>query len=430
MDPTTQRLEGPPRSLRSDAFFSADRSTTAVSRTVNLIELDAKGHDKADVAPAPATFAGFANKHALIRPAPETNPLPQARMLRNSQGKLETDASVAGWKHDVVYTSFFSSAARALSGTATDQPRLKVKLLFGTGSEYYRHGVCGAVEASAEPTLLIVVPGVEPHYKIEFWNPADRSQKRELEANNRWGVGITKAAIEKIIAGRYGRLISYDITVGAAFSTGYLGLQGSIAQTLFPLDALKRVVIFDCLYGTLKSALDRVQALTGAAIVAYVATQGGNSFHKDLPITVENLALGGNPKWSYVNLIGNTEFHAVTSARIVDEGRSTTARILNPLPSDYEKALDALVAKLPARNTLVSSKKIFDKVRGPLPSGAKVLGDLSADKDGATAIRDFFRQVITTRQCIGRAQLMGWPAPAGEEWHDMILVEFAWEFLS
>jgi hypothetical protein len=43
-----------------------------------------------------------------------------------------------------------------------------------------------------------------------------------LPANNRWGIGITAAAIEAAIARNYGGVINYDIFVCAAFSTGYL----------------------------------------------------------------------------------------------------------------------------------------------------------------------------------------------------------------
>jgi hypothetical protein len=37
---------------------------------------------------------------------------------------------------------------------------------------------------------------------------------------------------------------------------------------------------------------------------------------------------------------------------------------------------------------------------------------------------------FTADRAIGRAQLLGWPAPPGEEWHDMLLIEFAWEYLT
>jgi hypothetical protein len=67
---------------------------------------------------------------------------------------------------------------RALSGAA-GEARLLVRLLFGTGSEYYRHGVCGALEAATPPMLLILIAGVEPGYPIEFWD----SHRSEKDAN-------------------------------------------------------------------------------------------------------------------------------------------------------------------------------------------------------------------------------------------------------
>jgi hypothetical protein len=461
MDPERHRLDKPPRSLENDAFFAADRAIGPPNaRMVNQIEVAARGatpgkekedknllayesellkgnRDRAGFAPTPVQFPGFPNIHALEDPPlQEPNPLPHARkreVLRGGKQAFEIDMAVSGWKHTVTYICFFNQAARVLSRAAPNQPRLQVTLLFGTGSEYYRHGVCGAVENTPQPTLLIVVPGIEPQYDdIVFWNPANPTQRTPpLVANNRWGVGITTASIEKAISNRYGRIISYDISVCAAFSTGYLGLQGSITSALFPLGGLERVIIYDCLYGTLKPALDRVKAAKGSAhIIAYVVTEGGNSFQKDRTASFDTLVLGRIPTWNYVNLMGNMGFHAVASARLVDEARSPTARILAPLPAAYETALNELVARLPPRNLMVSNEALFRKVKGALPAGVTVLATFAADKANGVAIRDFFRHVSTTRHCIGRAQLLGWPAPPGEEWHDMLLVEFAWEYLT
>lgn len=431
MDPEKHRLDRPPRSLQTDAFFTADRSTIASTRTVNQIEVDAQGRDRAGVTPTPVSLPVFRNQH-VVDTFLEPNPLQHARKTAEKNGV--NDTTIAGWKHNATYTCFFSQAARTLSATASEQSRLQVRLLFGTGSEYYRHGVCGAVETSAQPTLLIVVTGIEPGYSIEFWNPANPGEKRTLTANNRWGVGITTAAIEKAISRRYGRLISYDISVCAAFSTGYLGLQGSVGSApfpLFPLDRLERVVIFDCLYGSLKPALDRVKAVKGSAhIIAYVVTEGGNSFPKGQTASFDTLVLGRIPTWNYINLMGNVGFHAVTSARLLSEARSASARILDPLPSAYETALNQLVSRLPARNTLVSNDALFRKVKMSLPGGTSALATFAADKANVAAIWKFFGHVTTTRRCIGRAQLLGWPAPPGEEWHDMLLVEFAWEYLT
>ena len=373
------------------------------------------------------SLPGFLNKH-VVTGVQAPNPLPHARKAAPKDQSL--DPTVAGWKHNANYTCFFNAAARALTGAA-GEARLQVRLLFGTGSEYYRHGVCGAVEGAAQPILLIVITGIEPQYPIEFWDPADPTRKQTLVANNRWGVGITDASIEAAISGRYGRVIDYAISVCAAFSTGYLGLQGSVAGSLFSLSRLERVVIYDCLYGTLRPALDRVKAARPSAhVIAYVVTEGGNSFQSGTPASFATLSLGGIAGWNYIDLMGNTAFHTVTSARLVDEARRLDALVLNPLRADDESALNGLVAVLPARNTMVSGEALCRKVKGSLPAGSTVLQTFGSAKANASLIRNFSVLVWATRRCIGRGRLLGWATPPGEEWHDMLLIEFAWEYLT
>lgn len=445
MNPERQRLTGSPRDLGVHAFFFADRSTTSATLAVNRMEVDAQGgresqqnYETAVVKgrrdrPLPAvseTFMVFTNKH-IVTTTETPNPLPHARKVSPKASSIDPD--LAGWTHNARYTVFFNAAARALNGDP-GEPRLQVRLLFGTGSEYYRHGVCGALEGTSFPILLIVIGGVEPEYNIVFFDPMDLTGRRRTEplpANNRWGVGITTAAIEAIIVQNYSGLIPYDLSVCSAFSTGYLGLQGSINASLFSVSRLDRVVIFDCLYGTLKSALDRVKAARPSAhIIAYIVTSGGNSFQSGATPSLSTLSLRGNSAWNYINLMGNVGFHAVTSARLVSEARRSDARILDPLLPDHESALNGIVGVLPARNLVVSSEALMRKVKGSVPSGATLLSTFTSDKTNASLIRNYFGQIGATRRCIGRAQLLGWPTPPGEEWHDMLLIEFAWEYLT
>jgi hypothetical protein len=442
MNPETQRLTSTPRDNSTDAFFFEDRSGTTARRTADHMEVAAQGResqlayetglvkgqrDRQGVSAVAETFTVFTNKHSVI--VVETpNPLPHARKVDPKATGL--DSSLTGWTHNARYRVFFNAAARALSGRE-GEPRLQVRLLFGTGSEYYRHGVCGAVENAATPILLIVVRGIEPQYTIDFFDPANPSRTRPLLANNRWGVGITTAAIISIINQRYARPPAYDLSLCGAFSTGYLGLQGSINNSLFSISQLTRVVIFDCLYAELKGALDRVKAATPAAhIIAYVVTSGGNSFQPNTTASLATLSLGGNAAWNYVDLIGNVGFHAITSARLINEARRSDARILDPLLSAHEAALNGLVAALPARNTVVSNEGLIRKVKGSVPSSATPLAKFASDKTNASLIRNFFAQIGATRRCIGRARLLGWATPPGEEWHDMLLIEFAWEYLT
>ncbi len=448
MDPETQRLNGSPRNLSTDAFFFEDRSTTTATRRVDRLEVAARDkrdstpqayetavvagdRDRPGVAAVAETFTVFTNKHAVTT-FKAANPLPHARKVGPKRTD-RLDPALAGWTHEVGYTIFFNAAARGLTGDE-GEPRLQVRLLFGTGSEYYRHGVCGAVEDAAAPIALIVIAGVEPQYTIVFFDPTDVTRQRKtgpLPANNRWGVGITTASIENIILQRYGAIIPYDLSVCGAFSTGYLGLKGSINNSLISLAQLTRVVIFDCLYGELKGALDRVKAAKPSAhIIAYIVTGAGNSFPDEQNPSFETLSLGANPAWNYVNLFFNPAFYAITSARLVREARRSDARILNPLLATHEAALNGIVGVLPARNTVVSSEALMRKVKGAVPSGATRLNTFASDKTNKSLMENFMGQVGATRRCIGRARLLGWPNPPGEEWHDMLLIEFGWEYLT
>ncbi|WP_433521634.1 hypothetical protein ACQPZ2_30635 [Nocardia pseudovaccinii] len=426
MDPLRQELDRSPRALDEDAFFTEDRSTTTTARVAFQFDLDAKGTRGASRSVA---FSGFLNKHNIFTMT-RVNPLPHAR--RTDAGAI--DKSIAKWQHEATYKCFLSKAARGINPNGPNQQALRIVVLFGVGSELFRHGICGAVEDSSRPTLLIDVRGIEPQHIIKFHNPDSPKDSKELAANNRWGVGITETSIQMIVASLYGRLIRYEISICAAFSTGYLGLQDSISKRLFPLDNLERVVLFDCLYGSLKGALERVQAIKGSAqIVAYIVTPGGNSFPKGEE-RFETLTLGKNPRWHYINLYIGTpmgiQYHAIASARLIAEAVSTSPPILDSLPADYLKAFADLSARLPARGQVVSSESIFLKVKGALPSSAQSLEKFSSVAGNKTATGNFYKQVSVTRKCITRAQLLGWNAlPLGEEWHDMLLIEFAWEYL-
>ena len=430
MDPQTQRLAAGPRVLNTDAFFTNDRSPTPVQRTATVIQLDANGRDDPSVAAVPTVFHGFQSKHKVDHfTAP--NPVPHQRMTDPDPKRGTLDPAVRTFTHEADYICFLSAEARALSVSDLLEKRLRVKLLFGTGSEAFRHGVCGAVEPSREPTLLIIVSGIEPEHNVTFTDPTNPTHSTTLRANNRWGVGITRSTIENAIERHFGRVINHDVTVAAAFSTGYLGLQESIARSLVPLDRLERIIIFDCLYGTLKPALDRVKALKGDThIICYIVSEGGNSFHKDAAKkSFDTLLLGKVPTWRYVNLFGNVGFHAIASARIVKEARTGPAPIITALPATYEAALDALHAVLPGRNAIISDQRAFTAAKGGPPTGTTTLNAFMSNQTNASLVHSFFKQAEVTRHCIQRAQLLGWPAPPGEEWHDMILVEFGWEYL-
>ena len=126
--------------------------------------------------------------------------------------------------------------------------------------------------------------------------------------------------------------------------------------------------------------------------------------------------------------MGNSTYHAIASARIINEGR--TARIIDPIPAQYEKTLDDLVAQLASRGQFISDEAVLNRVKTSVPSGAVPISTFAADMTKRAAAQAFFAHVGTTRRCLHRAQLLGWRTKPGEEWHDLLLVEFAWEYLT
>ena len=420
MDPTKQFLTSSPRNLTEDAFFTSDRSSTNVSRDVTACDLPRKASGTCTSA-TPLTFTGWRNRFPLST-FTAVNPLPQERKTAAGGG---ADPSIRGWTHDVAYTSFASHSTTSMATSA----RVRVAILFGTGSEAYRHGLCSVVDAAAQPTILIIVPGIEPSYVIKFKNPAT-GETKSLAANNRWGVGITEESIKAIVAQHVSASIGYDVVVCAAYSTGHYGLSGSINSRLFSFLGLERAVAFDCLYNSFgKSLYSLAQAKPSARIVAYVASPGGNDFRPGSPPSFNSLSFGNKSFIHYVNLFMNPNYYAAAAARLIGEAVPPAGNpILTVLPKLLESALDDVLAHLPARGSIVSDSAVFQAVKGSLPSNATPLSSFAAAN--ASQVMHFFSQVGTIRACIENAQLLGWPAlPLGEEWHDMLLIEFAWEYL-
>jgi hypothetical protein len=283
------------------------------------------------------------------------------------------------------------------------------------------------VDVVQQPTLLIIVPGIEPQYQIQFKNPTN-GQTKTLAANTRWGVGITDSSIQAIVAQVIGRQAAYDIVVCAAYSTGYLGFSGSVSRQLFSLAAIERAIVFDCLYAQLGQSLLAIrQAKSSAKIVCYVASLGGNSFQPGQAPSFQSLLLGGNPAFNYINLFFNTNYYSVASARIINEAVSPGNLIISAIPKPFETAFNNLTAKLPPRGTIVSDAGVYKAVKGTMPSNATALSDFS--RTNASLVAPYFAQNTIVHQCIQNAELLGWSTPPGEEWHDMLLVEFSWEYL-
>jgi len=423
------------RDLGEDAFFASDRSLTSVLRTIQVCELQPGRRfpmDKDSCGnPITAVIPGFRNRFAAST-YEYTNPLQHARK-RTRQDRFP-DPEIRSWTHNVNYTSIASSSASVLT-TIGNTKRLRVSILFGTGTEATRHGVGLFALEAPEPALLIIVEGIEPEYLITFFNPANPGimtappESRELLANNRWGAGINEVIIKNIISHHFGRPVDYDIVVCAAFSTGYLGLYGVISNNLIPIQSLERVIIYDCLYSLLGQPLSYVKrAKPTVEIICYVATgRGGNDYLPQQPERIRNLVLGNIPGWRYIDLISNPAYHTLASSRVIDQARSHENPIITQLPVDFERILNDVTTRLPSRGTVVSDPGIYKKVRGSIPSTKVTLMEFGIANGNRIGL--WFGQITTVRQCLGNAELLGWPSPPGEEWHDMILIEFAWEYL-
>jgi hypothetical protein len=282
------------------------------------------------------------------------------------------------------------------------------------------------------------VPGIEPQYEITFNDPGGGDPKK-LTANNRWGVGITEDSVKAIVAQHVDKDVGYDVVVCAGYSAGYLGLSGSIDNRLLSLQALERAVVFDCLYDSLGRSLSSLKQIKPSIqIVAYVASSAGNDFMPHQAPSFQSLSFGAKPYINYVNLFFNPNYYTAAAARVIGEGVSLAdapadaaspagSPIITVLPKPFESALNDIAGRLPPRGAMISNPSVYKRVKGSVPSNGTPLPSFAAAN--ASQITRFFSQTETIRQCIRNAQLLGWSAPAGEEWHDLLLIEFAWEYL-
>ncbi len=441
-----------PRDLDKDAYFITDRSATAVTRTVKTCELEpgkkfrltedpmfpGREHPPPCRNGADVAIPGFLHNFNQIDSV-AVNPLQHARALHPRKKKTDPialDRTITGWKHNVEYTSIASRSALVISEPGNTK-RLRVSLLFGTGTEATRHGIGFYAVNASEPALLIFITGIEEGYEITFFNPANPGimtaapESKELVANNRWGAGITEDTIRYIVALHFGRVVDYDIVICGAFSTGYLGLCGVINNRLFSIQSLERVIIYDCLYTELRQPLSFLKSSRPSIeIICYVASIAGNDFIRTTdtePPAFQKLALGNMTGWHYINVFYNNGYHTLASSRVIDQARTPENPIITQLPAEFERLLNDLVSRLPQRGKVVSDPNIYRKVKKSLPSGVVTLNDFWIANGNRVGL--WFSSMTIVRQCLCNLELLGWPTPPGDEWHDMILIEFAWEYL-
>jgi hypothetical protein len=324
-----------------------------------------------------------------------------------------------------VYVSPSTKArTTALAGAAWDPP-IRVSILYGVGFEMNRHGLRTAVALKTEPSALILVPGVEPIEKMD----------------SRWGVGISELDVRHLLETAVGRPVSYRISVLAAFSTGINGLNQTLAHDLVDVSRLERIVIYDCLYeqssGSTATTLSRARSKAGLNLkfVVYKCTTGGNSLDKAHNLSVVMKNAGLIPSGGVINLFYIPAYTALITFRALSSGVADGLVTLTA-GSTLETAFNDMAAIAPQRNSVVSSVATWRHVYGSTPPPTTVSFEKWAgDKATQAAVRKWMKELGskkspgTVRDLIWGNQLPGWPGGDGEENHDLLLPDFAWEYL-
>lgn len=338
-----------------------------------------------------------------------------------------------------LYVSASTIAYKNKIGAGPWQTPIKVSILYAVESEVNRHGLRSFFESRPEPSALILVPGIEPQKK----------------GDPRFGVGIRDVEVRDLLQTMVGRDVSYEVRVAAAFSTGINGLNQTLLNKLIDISSLERIVIYDCLYtnssGDTASALKTARAKRPSVkILVYKITGGrdakgnpigGNSLEADnrLSVVVKNPGLIASDGIIDLFVVSSPllpSYAALITFRSLEGGLADGSVVLTP-GSALEAAFKAMKAIVPPRGTIVSSKSAFKYAYGTstLPSGATYLEDWAAAKANKGVIQAFFRNLGsvgkagTIRNLIWTNELPGWGGGDGEEYHDLLLPDFGWEFL-
>lgn len=320
-----------------------------------------------------------------------------------------------------------STLARARS-LRRDQPwdtPIKVSILYAVGFEMNRHGLRSAIDAHPDPSALVVVPGIEPPL-------------------SRWGVGINDSDLMTLLQSAVSRPVTYNTKVIAAYSTGAYGLNQTLLHNLIDISQVERIIFYDCLYekvsGNTAEALNaaRRRAGPGLKIIVYKCTKNGNSLDGGFNLSVIRKNPGlfrsdGVVDLSYMTAHVFPAYSALITFRVLESGIADGLITLTAGTSLYT-AFDEMKRIVPARGKVVSQSNTWRYVFGGSPPPDKVL--LSTwYRDYEKVIKQFYSNLgsITKsdsiRQLIWGNQLPGWSGGDGEENHDLLLPDFAWEYL-
>jgi hypothetical protein len=351
--------------------------------------------------------------------------LPEANIPPSARGHVST------------YTGFVPPRLRAEVADILSQGRqcprsVRVALFFGTGSELGRHGLRAFVDRSSW-RIIVNVPGVEPE-----WAFAE---------GLRWGIGISKDQVGRIVAKCFGQSVPFVIDRLAGFSTGYVGVTGTIRNELIDLRDVEVLALFDCNYGELR-VKDSIRSLRSATshrvrVIAYASSLAGtpDAARRKISLDIDT----GGAAW----LFGRPDFQILTHARVLGAGLGDKTVDWAEIAPSLRPALAALFAALPARGSVVTDPSIHQLVygRGPATGSVTLEGWYKANKTNA----DLFFKALWHRtatspelvRLIWKHKLPGWDGKVDEKdvdtipveafaegVHDFVPFEFAWEILS
>jgi hypothetical protein len=349
----------------------------------------------------------------------------------------ETNIPTSARGHKSFYTAFAPPQLRTeindLLSKAQQCPRpVRVALLFGTGSELGRHGLRAFID-KAFWRMIINVPGVEPTYSFA--------------AGQRWGIGISTDQVRSIVQECFGRDVDFVVDRLIGFSTGYIGVTGTIRNQLVDLRNVEVLVFLDCNYGEdrVKDGIRVLKAATSqrVRVIAYASSVAGTptAATRTIPLDV---SIGGTA-W----LFGRRDFQALTHARVLASGLNDKTVDAKLIDSSIEPAVSALFAALPIRGSVVTDSTIHQLVHGRGPaSGTQMLEAwYLANKANA----DVFLKALWNKtgsspelaRLIWKHKLPGWGGGIAdasmdtvsasaftEGTHDFVPFEFAWEVLT
>lgn len=353
-----------------------------------------------------------------------TAPLPEPNIPMSARGHL------AG------YTAFAPPHLRAdiaeLLQKNQQCPRpVQVAVLFGTGAEMCRHGLRAFVDRSFW-RMIINVPGVEPSWP---W-----------AAGQRWGIGISDDQVRQLVRACFGQNLDFVVDRLIGFSTGYIGVSGTIRNKLVNLRGVEVLAFLDCNYGEqrVKDAIAMLKAATlnRVRVIAYASSVAGtpSAAIRSIPLDITT----GGTAW----LFGRKDFQALTHARLLASGLNDKTVDPSEIDASIRPAISAFLGSLPARGSVVTEPSIHQLIYGRAPASGTQTLDAWYHANQAAA--DAFLKALWNKtgtspelvRVIWKHKLPGWGGgvadadvdrvSAGaftEGVHDFVPFEFVWELL-